>query len=809
MYGQYSELQRFAREFASRSSYRREQQRMPPTVEEARHRKSRSWMTWKYLSTHVLPYIIDWFFISILGILMAVLSFIIDYLIEQIRRAHVVLSLKLIENVVLQYLFWIGFPVVFVLFSVGFVQVVSIHAIGSGIPEMKTVLRGITLTDYLSFRTFISKAVGLVAAVGSGLPIGKEGPFVHLSSIIAHLMSKLITTVNRVYANEAHSNELLAAACAVGVSCNFAAPIGGVLFSIEVTATYFAVRNYWRGFYGAVCGAFLFQLAAVWFKEEETITALFKTSFNVDFPFDPYELLAFGFIGIVCGFFGALFVYYHRKYVTLRRKYRKYTKWLEFHIFILPALVAIVFSTLTFRPALGQFMAGELSQREAIQQLFSNQTWVRLPSPSLIEELPIESPDRLLVRNWGSPNIWVSLILFMIVRYIFTAIAVSLPLPSGLFFPIFVVGAAFGRLVGELMVLWFPTGIDGNLISPGGYAVVGAAALAGATTHTISTSVIVFELTGQITHILPVMIAVLIANAVASILQPSVYDSIILLKGLSYLPDLKPNKFYNLYATDIMETRLDFLSYQSTYHELNDLLQATDNESYPLVDAPESRILIGSVSRLTLKALLDEHMKGVYEHAQQIREHTRDHVVFHKSTQEEEEDQLEISSSPSRNSPSPLPDTHGFSLSRKLSSVPHSLAKLFGGQEDVDTNVDLLENGSEHSTEIQQLRDQQLSHIIDFKKTHIDPAPFQLVERSSLYKIHSLFSILALSHAYVTSIGRLVGVVTLSDLSDAIHGKMKQRDVFLERPTPVFDLQPPDEESAADLNVPPLNLTVQ
>ena len=36
--------------------------------------------------------------------------------------------------------------------------------------------------------------------------------------------------------------------------------------------------------------------------------------------------------------------------------------------------------------------------------------------------------------------------------------------------------------------------------------IVGAAAMAGAVTHTISTSVIVFELTGQITHILPVMV---------------------------------------------------------------------------------------------------------------------------------------------------------------------------------------------------------------------------------------------------------------------------------------------------------------
>ncbi len=56
------------------------------------------------------------------------------------------------------------------------------------------------------------------------------------------------------------------------------------------------------------------------------------------------------------------------------------------------------------------------------------------------------------------------------------------------------------------MAMWFPDGINGNLISPGGYAVVGAASLAGSVTHTISTSVIVFELTGQITHILPVMV---------------------------------------------------------------------------------------------------------------------------------------------------------------------------------------------------------------------------------------------------------------------------------------------------------------
>lgn len=94
---------------------------------------------------------------------------------------------------------------------------------------------------------------------------------------------------------------------------------------------------------------------------------------------------------------------------------------------------------------------------------------------------------------------------------------------------------------------------------------MGAAAFSGAVTHTISVSVIVFEMTGQVTHIIPIMvcgdismsplpldpnvllfffhfqIAVLISNAIAALLQPSLYDSIILIKKLPYLPDLLPS----------------------------------------------------------------------------------------------------------------------------------------------------------------------------------------------------------------------------------------------------------------------------
>lgn len=45
-------------------------------------------------------------------------------------------------------------------------------------------------------------------------------------------------------------------------------PPAGVLFSIEVTSTFFAVRNYWRGFFAATFSAFIFRVLAVWNRDE-------------------------------------------------------------------------------------------------------------------------------------------------------------------------------------------------------------------------------------------------------------------------------------------------------------------------------------------------------------------------------------------------------------------------------------------------------------------------------------------------------------------------------------------------------------
>ena len=64
---------------------------------------------------------------------------------------------------------------------------------------------------------------------------------------------------------------------------------------------------------------------------------------------------------------------------------------------------------------------------------------------------------------------------------------------------------------------------------------------------------------------------------------------------------------------------------------------------------------------------------------------------------------------------------------------------------------------------------QEMDKVVNFTDIHIDPAPFQLVEKSSLLKVHSLFSMLGVNHAYVTTIGRLIGVVGLKELRKAIE----------------------------------------
>uniref|UniRef100_A0AAA9TCD8 Chloride channel protein 2 n=2 Tax=Bos TaxID=9903 RepID=A0AAA9TCD8_BOVIN len=736
------------------------------------------------------------------------------------------MSRGLNTNLLLQYLAWVTYPVVLITFSAGFTQILAPQAVGSGIPEMKTILRGVVLKEYLTLKTFVAKVIGLTCALGSGMPLGKEGPFVHIASMCAALLSKFLSLFGGIYENESRNTEMLAAACAVGVGCCFAAPIGGVLFSIEVTSTFFAVRNYWRGFFAATFSAFIFRVLAVWNRDEETITALFKTRFRLDFPFDLQELPAFAVIGIASGFGGALFVYLNRKIVQVMRKQKTINRFLMKKRLLFPALVTLLISTLTFPAGFGQFMAGQLSQKETLVTLFDNRTWVR---QGLMEEL--EPPGTSQAWNPPRANVFLTLVIFILMKFWMSALATTIPVPCGAFMPVFVIGAAFGRLVGESMAAWFPDGIhtDGSTyrIVPGGYAVVGAAALAGAVTHTVSTAVIVFELTGQIAHILPVMIAVILANAVAQSLQPSLYDSIIRIKKLPYLPELGWGRHqqYRVRVEDIMVRDVPHVALSCTFRDLRLALHRTKGRMLALVESPESMILLGSIERSQVVALLgaqlsparrrrymqerqaaqtsspsDQESPPSPETSVRFQVNTEDqgfpagrgetHKPLKPALKRSPSNTVNVKESPTGNmeqagitlrslfcgSPpaEPASEKSGKCDKRKLKRVRISLAS--------DSDLE----GEMTPEEILEWEEQQLDEPVNFSDCKIDPAPFQLVERTSLHKTHTIFSLLGVDHAYVTSIGRLIGIVTLKELRKAIEGSVTAQGVKVRPPLASF-----------------------
>lgn len=109
-------------------------------------------------------------------------------------------------------------------------------AAGSGIPEIKTILSGFHIPGFLSFRVLFVKAFGAVFAVSTGMTLGKEGPFVHVSACVGNLVAQWFPKYRD---NGRKYREILSASVAAGLSVAFGAPIGGVLFSYEEISTYF------------------------------------------------------------------------------------------------------------------------------------------------------------------------------------------------------------------------------------------------------------------------------------------------------------------------------------------------------------------------------------------------------------------------------------------------------------------------------------------------------------------------------------------------------------------------------------------
>ena len=161
----------------------------------------------------------------------------------------------------------------------------------------------------------------------------------------------------------------------------------------------------------------------------------------------------------------------------------------------------------------------------------------------------------------------ILLALALILKLTLTIFTFGMKIPCGLFLPSLCLGAIVGRIVGVFMEqiavkypsLWFfSKGCSTNegCITPGLYAMVGAAAvLGGVTRMTVSLVVIMFELTGGVRYIVPLMAAAMASKWVGDALgKQGVYDAHILLNSYPFL-DSKDEFEHTSIAADVMQPK--------------------------------------------------------------------------------------------------------------------------------------------------------------------------------------------------------------------------------------------------------------
>ncbi|KAL6067906.1 Chloride channel protein 2 [Balamuthia mandrillaris] len=704
----------------------------------------------------------SWLFLIFLGICVALFVITVDFMIEQLILVRDSFT-SYTNSFFLNYLLWIFIGMLFSFLAGVCVHLISPHAAGSGIPEMKSILSGIAMDHYLSLSTILAKAIGLVFSIAGGLSVGREGPYVHLAAGVAYQLTEF-PLFKRIRKSDALRYQMIAAGCAVGVAVCFGAPIGGVLFSIEVTTTYYLIQNLWKGFFCAVAGSFIARLIGPmgW-------KALFSTEFS-GLPYDPTELVAFAVLAIILGFAAALFTRLVVALVMIRRRYR-ITSIANWHSRYVQILV------IAFLTALFTFPVSAFRGIDVMNQLFS--------------EKGIEDA-------WGSPNLIFNLAAFIVCKFFLTAVTIGLSLPCGLYTPVFVIGAAFGRLVGEIFAIAVPSL---NVVA-GGYAVVGAAAFSAGVTRTISTSVIVFELTGQLNHVLPVMVAVLIASAISSTFSLSIYDTLLQLKGLPYMPPFGYIRATNKKAKDIMQQDVVYLRKDSTYTDLARLLETSSHSSYPIVVNKESMSLYGAISRDGLEHMLERHEQKFNAYLRQKRQSApmgnyftpimlsksssiRNLMKGMSSKDSIKENRAELP---------PIGDTMNKGVENVIEEEEYeaemehegSLEDLYEEREkffaakitdDFPQLHQRLSVSNDYNDEKHKERDIEDGNNEEEGEGDeedeedevpagwcIDPCPFQVVDKTPLSKVHFMFSMLGLTHAYVTSGGTLVGIITKRDL---------------------------------------------
>jgi len=309
-----------------------------------------------------------------------------------------------------------------------------------------------------------ASAVASMITLSTGGSTGREGPVVHLGAALSTTVS------NFIRADGITARELMGCAVAAAVAASFNAPIAGTLFALEVILRHFAVHAFAPIAIASVAGAVVGRLHMG--DVTEFSVAAHTVGFYVELP-------AFMILGLVSGLVAVLMM----KSIFVAEDWADHFQ----SVFAIPSWA---------RPGFAGFLLGVIA----------------LKFPHIIG-VGYETTSLALTGNL----VFETAFIFAVVKVLAVAITVGGRMGGGVFSPALMLGALTGLAFGQLATSIFPNASGAETV----YALAGMAAVASAVLGApISTTLIVFELTGD----WQIGIAVLVAVSLATILSSRLVD---------------------------------------------------------------------------------------------------------------------------------------------------------------------------------------------------------------------------------------------------------------------------------------------
>ncbi|KAK9684326.1 hypothetical protein RND81_10G202600 [Saponaria officinalis] len=576
----------------------------------------------------VLEYVCyKWMLAFLVGLLTGLVAVVINLAVENIAGYKLLIVSHYIESTRygMGLIILTGANFGLTLIAASLCAFFSPAAAGPGIPEIKAYLNGIDTPNMYGATTLFVKLIGTIAAVPAGLDLGKEGPLVHIGTCIASLLGQGGTGKYRVkwpwlryMNNDRDQRDLITYGASSGVCAAFRSPVGGILFSVEEVATWWRSALLWRTFFSTAvvvvvlrsfteycgsgrCGLFTGGLI------------MFDAS-NVEVHYHMSDIVPVIVIGLIGGILGSLYNYCLIKVIRLyslineKGKLAKVVLSLTVSLFTsmtmygLPFLVSCTKcdpSTTTVCPTSGR--TGNFKQFNCPDGYYNDLA-------SLLFSTNDDAVRNIFSTNTASEYHPSSLLLFFGLYCILGLITFAIAVPSGIFLPIILMGSAYGRIVGIMM--------NSSNIDQGLYAILGAASLmAGSMRMTVSVCAIFLELTNNLLLLPITMLVLLIAKCVGDCFNPSIYESILELKGLPFL-DAKPEPWMTGITVgelaDVKPSLVTLCGVEKVGHIL-DVLKNTTHNGFPVIDVDEIATQSGDApGSIELRGLiLRAHLVGV------------------------------------------------------------------------------------------------------------------------------------------------------------------------------------------------------